>query len=413
LGWSPKTSAATVKIDGELQPKNTIEINQVTLQSGTPVVLTGKGQPGKAVEIQVFHHTTALYKTQTTVNSDGAWSLALPSSEETPTQVKISSDLESSPTEQLISLLTLGSIFTSSIVLAQLFIERILRLLQGVGLLGVTQTKGYVFDSITKEPVPFALLTIESATEYTDTTKRGAAAPLRLFETVVSTVDGFFRTIDLPEGKYKVTVVHPSYSFPLSSSKPWYAKSFDFYQGETITLKKAHALDLICIPMQPKEVKKPEFFYWFHLRVFMSVFSYVLQALRFPMTLLSFILVFFAPSWLNFAFASLYLFTLCFDHLKNLRKHQVSGKVIKKDGAGVSRAIVRIIQSPPEELAGVVLTNHHGMFKKRLSEGQYRLAVQKDGFISAETNGMSWEMLDLKTDHKNLVYTLQDSTQSQ
>lgn len=405
--------AEVLTFEGELNATTPIDLTGRQLGPGEELLLHGHGEAGQQVHIELLSGSETQETILTTVNQDGTWQASIPiTTEFSANQLRLSSHFSSTPAERVTNTLALGTLAMVGIVLLELLLERLVRLLQAMGLLGKSQTRGYVFDVETKEPVAFALLTIESVAE-DGRTDHHSDNP-RLFETVVSTVDGFFRSVDLPAGKYRIHVAHPNYSFPPTGVRPWYVKPLELYQGGIFELKRARQLDVISIPMQPREKSNKPLRYWLNVRVFSTVIQHILHVLRGPMMIASLAFLLLSPSLMNFLFVSLYLFLFLFDVFSTLRTHQIKGKVLDEYDQPIPHAVIRIVQSPPEELAGVILTKKNGQFMKRLGKGQYRLSVSKDGYIPEETDRLSFEMLDLKESHAHLVYRLKkiDETSS-
>jgi len=76
-------------------------------------------------------------------------------------------------------------------------VEIFFRFLQALGLIPAKEPQGIVFNSQTNQPVPFALLTIESVN-----------SDENVFETVVTDENGIYQGIQLPAGNYTITVTH-------------------------------------------------------------------------------------------------------------------------------------------------------------------------------------------------------------
>lgn len=114
-------------------------------------------------------------------------------------------------------------------------LELLARILQALGLVPAGKPRGFVFDSHNHKGIPFALLTITSVPEKTlpltadPNTLNLATTPL--IETVVSDVEGVYKGVELPPGKYQIDVRHQEYRFPTIKPRPAYLTLRDFYKG--------------------------------------------------------------------------------------------------------------------------------------------------------------------------------------
>lgn len=380
-----------------------INAGEVYLPDTTkPSVVNGTGEPGATITVRVFNNAAVVYTTTTTVDTQGEWRVALPAFDLPPTNITADSEIAWTPRKVVETATVTTAAATSGLVLLQLLAERFFRLLQFFGLLGHRKTKGYVFDAVTKKPVPFALLTIESIGQ----------AGAKIQETVVSAVDGFFKTIALPPGKYTVTVAHPAFSFPVTSPRPWYVAPLEYYQGQPITVGSQKELEIIFIPMTPKEAGTRVNSYWLNLHVLGGLLSQAAKVLSVPMGIVSVLLVIIFPSFINFLVTSLYLLIGLQIVLRNFENKVLKGKIIDDKNKPIANAIIRVYRISPDELAAVTLSNTKGEFKLRLPKNQYRTLISKDGWIPLDNQGLSYETVDLNQTQKEMRYTMQAVTET-
>lgn len=376
-----------------------IDAGDVYLPDTTkPSTVNGTGEPSAVITVNVYNGPEIIYTVSTTVDEQGEWSVDLPPFDEPPTNITADSQIEWTPEKTIETITVATAAATSTLVVIQLVGERLFRLLQFFGLFGHRKTKGYVFDTVTKKPVPFALLTIESLM---------ARGESKIQETVVSAVDGFFKTIALPPGQYTVTVAHPNFSFPVTGPRPWYSAPLDYYQGQPISVTTQKELDIIFIPMAPKKSETKNRSYWLNFHVMGGLLTQAAKMLSLPMGVISVIIVVLFPSFLNFLVTSLYLIIGLQILLRNLENKVLKGKIVDGKNNAIKEAVVRAYRITPDELAAVTLTNSKGQFSFRLPKNQYRLLISKDGWIPTDNAGLSYETIDLNKSQTGLTYHLQ------
>jgi len=175
-----------------------------------------------------------------------------------------------------------------------------------------------------------------------------------------------------------------------------------------IELNAQNRLNVMFIPLQAHHRTSVMQAHWFNVKVIQSVTEHMLRILSLPMGLLSTTLVIFYPSIINFGLASLYLLLGASELYKRRQHRTMAGTVTQEHNQPVPQAIVQVIQTPPDELVAVLITDKLGRFKINLSPDQYRINVAKTGYIpdQEESKGMSFETISLSKDVKNLRYCL-------
>lgn len=390
----PETS--TVTITGEAQLPNPYQ----------RTILTGEGEPGAEATLKVMAGQKVLFQQSTSIDGQGQWMIVIPPLSESPTSLLITSTVQTT-LSKVVETTTVTTLATAStLILIQLIAERILQTFQVFGLLGRKRTRGFVYDLATKKPIPFAELTIESVVH------TGSKAGTKLLETVVSSVDGFFRTVDLPPGKYTLHVAHSAYNFPVKVAKPWYANPLQFYQGEPIDLSSQKLLEIVFVPMEAQEKGQVARFYWLNWRVFASVLFQLAKMLTLPMGIVSIVILFIYPSFINFVIASIYSVFGAEFLIRYYSNRALKGTVVDAKNQAVSNAVVRVFrtasktQGQVEGLVAVTLSNNSGRFSLRVPPGKYQVIVNKEGLIATENQGMSFEVVDVTRSVTNLQYHL-------
>jgi hypothetical protein len=403
--FTAKVRAADLEITEPLPGISHVQVEDPVTIPNEDLTVSGYGEPGAEITLSSEKERNIIYQTKTMVDERGKWQTSIPSfGNDLPDQLIITSTIALTTAEVIETVTVTGTAAATGAVVFHMVLDRLFRVLQVIGLLGKRTTRGYVFDHATRKPVSFATLRIESVQDGTKDLSKPTIS-----ETVVSTVEGFFRIIDLPSGKYRIWVSHPDYEFPVQTPRPWYTNPLEFYQGEEVTLTKQQSLDLLFIPMEPVANAKHGISHWLELRVLGSVISHYLHQLSLPMGVISCALTLIYPSFVNFAIATIYIVFALYEYSKTTKKVALSGIVVDEKGKPLDGTVVKIIQSPPEELAGVLLTHKDGRFSMKVMKAQYRIVVSKNGYVPDEKDGMSFEMLEVKKAKKNLQYRLKEA----
>ena len=392
-----QTTNNDVQVDQHISGDSQVSVAAPLQLPDQAVVIRGSGEPGAKITMTIYSGDSVLLSKTTEVNAAGIWEISLPQfTGQLPTRMAISSEVPYTPIKVIETTTVTSAVVVSSFVLIQLILERGFRLFQLVGLLRKKKTKGYVYDTKTKKPVAFALLTIQNYFKEDNTIK-----PFR--EVVVTTVDGFFQTVFLPPGKYTMSVVHSDYNFPSKIGKPAYASPFEFYQGEIIELVGQEQLEVFFIPMDPKDSTPIIRKHWFNFSVILSMLSSFGQMITIPMGILSFIFLLVYPSFINFVIFSFYGLFVGYEIYKRWNTRLLKGKVTLKNGAAVPNAVVRVFNPRSNELLSVALSDKNGFFSFRLPKGQYRTIVSKDGLVSDESKEISFTQIDLTKNQTQII----------
>lgn len=392
-----QTNTEDVQVDQHISGDSQVNVAAPLQLPDQPVTIKGSGEPGAKITMNVYSGDTILMSREVIVDAAGLWNITLPQfTESLPTRMTIRSEIPYTPTKIIETTTVTSAVAISSLVLVQLFVERGFRLFQLLGLLRKKKTKGFVYDTKTKKPVAFALLTIQNYFKEDNTIK-----PFK--EVVVTTVDGFFQTVFLPPGKYTINAVHADYSFPTKLGKPSYASPFEFYQGEIIELIGQEQLEVFFIPMDPKDAAPLVRKQWLNFSVALKMLSAFGQFITIPMGIFSFIFLLIYPSFINFAIFSFYGIFLGYEIYRRWNTRSLKGKVSLKNGEAVPNAVIRVFNPKSNELLSVALSDKNGGFHLRLPKGQYRTIVSKAGLVSDESKEMSFNQIDLTKNQTRII----------
>jgi hypothetical protein len=270
--------------------------------------------------------------------------------------------------------------------------QLILKLLQALGLLPKKAPQGMVFNSLTHEPVAFALLTIRN---------HGEQHREKIQETVVTDVHGVYQGISLAPGDYTLTVSHQDFKFPSEQPRPKLVGFQDFHRGELFKVKSQAENQLFLIPVDPlkKEKTKPRL----ADRIKYLLAGFNLTRLTGPLFIFSLIVEILYPSWLNVGIVVFYLSIFAKNWWINHSLPHLVGKVLEEHGKPVANAIIRIGTAESNQLVSLITSNEQGIFNLPLKKNLYQIMITKFGYLWQKPNqGMSFEQLDLKEKSKKI-----------
>ena len=269
----------------------------------------------------------------------------------------------------LLALLSLLLEFGGNLSL-QLFI----RFLQAVGLLPVKEPQGIVFNSATNQPIPCALLTIQS-TDPENT----------LFETVVTDENGIYQGIQLPHGTYTITVTHQDYTFPTTEKRPNYLTVSDFYKGEQFKIASDTTHQLFLIPVDPKEdVTQRK---TIKSRIRLAAARIRMKKVLLPMFLLSLFFTLLSPSKLNYFILFLYVLAFTKKYVIDGKKATLVGTATDDAGNPLENVVIRLSDPVTNILVALVTTNKKGRYAIYSKPGTYSIAVTKAGYMWKQASG--------------------------
>lgn len=259
--------------------------------------------------------------------------------------------------------------------LVPIILEIISRLLQAVGLIPVKRPRGVVFDTKTGKGIPFATITFVRV------------ADGQIVDTVVSDVQGVYRSIKLPSGIYRLEVVHSDYIFPTKVTPRFTLNPHDFYRGEPFEITNRNQEELFLIPMDPlyeeAGLRRPLSFYF---QVLAQVLRRVLFNLFYPIVALSFIITLIFPTLLNIAICILYIIMIFYRVRHTKAQPPLMGKVVDRYGKPLIDVMVRCIETQTNQVSALLITNPKGEFRVNLPTLQYTLVVVKDGYVVEQSS---------------------------
>ena len=271
-----------------------------------------------------------------------------------------------------------------------------LRLLQSLGLIPAGKPQGIVFNAKTYEPIPFALLTIQS----------DRSNSVQTTETVVTDVHGVYRGIKLSPGLYYITVTHQDYIFPTSIARPPYVQFKDYYMGEVFKVESEKQKQLFLIPVDPREDTQTKKSLKTKTRVFLSRIGRLTKHLTVPLFFISGFLALVFPSIWNTAIFALYAIMILQKFAVSFKRPIITGIIVDESKNPLENAVIRIIAPETNELISVINTNQTGKFKIYAPKGIYHVEVNLPGYVWQEVaSSMSFYQVDasIKTQHIPIV----------
>ncbi len=292
------------------------------------------------------------------------------------------------------------SLFTLLLQFGQQFSwDILLKILQALGLLPPKEPQGMVFDSQTNEPVPFALLTINSTNEVGE----------KIIETAVTDVDGIYQGIQLPIGSYQIIVAQQDYTFPTLKVRPGYFSIQEYYKGEIFEVNSNRNQQLFLIPMDRKT--KSEYKSSIGKTVKGIIKRIRLVDLFWPLFLISMLITLFYPTLINFLMLGFYCLLLLKRVIKSFKKPTISGFVTNTSSEPIQNAIVRISDPAKGELVAIVNTNKLGYYQSFLEPNKYQIQITKTGLVwERKESQLSFEEVDVTTERKTVDAVMRDIT---
>lgn len=263
---------------------------------------------------------------------------------------------------------TAATIQAGASLLAPL-IQLLIKLLQSLGLLPLKKPRGLVFDAITGIEIPFATIRIYSQ----DTSE--------LIDTVISDVDGVYRSIQFPVGTYRIEASHSDYTFPTKRNPPLNVNFHDYYRGEVIIIDKDHTESLFLIPMDPIATETKRSLAKLYQQIILGFLRRVVHAVFYPVAICTFFFTAVYPTWLNIAISLLYVVMIIRRLLLGKQEPLLKGKITTKDGTAIPYVRVKISEEKTNSTPALLITDEFGTFNARLPQGHYTLNMTKEGYM--------------------------------
>jgi len=308
------------------------------------------------------------------------------------------------PTIALSILIAMQATFTGLLLwaivakssLAALNMATMVDLLRTAGILPYKKRKGFIHQTKTGKPIPFALISVFEE----------IGSKKTLFMTLVSDVYGIYVEPYLPKGTFIFEAAHTEHSFPTKLRRPSHLHAMDFYKGEEVAVSSNKTQQSLLIPMDTLSTATN----WKLLKHrVMLVISRTLIVLRwtiYPLSALSFVAVTVTPSVFNIIIAAIYALLLARQVSQLLKKPTLSGRITDKaTNTPIANASVLLNQEDGLSVA-VSKTNATGYFDFYVKDGNLALQVVSPNYVFAETEAGNLYKVKLSANAKPLKLQL-------
>lgn len=273
-------------------------------------------------------------------------------------------------------LLAFGSLLNLPFAFVQFFIH----LLSWLGLRKGTKPLGYVYDSLTKDPIPQAIIRVYSEDG-------------KMVWTDVTDSKGYF-SARLSSGKYRMVVTAQGYVYPSSIvfGKDDYPLT-NVYRGEYFVVEENEEFNF-SIPLDSKDVSRLKALGEIakgRIRVLLNI----LNILLFVIGLVFAIYVFSRdPYWLTFLILILYIPSLILMISGTFKKRGKYGVVKDVEGNPVSGVVIGLRELEFDRIVLKRITDNMGRYRMFAQSGRYRLEVLDTSYKVIEIEGDSEILID-------------------
>ncbi|MDD3474689.1 MAG: DUF2341 domain-containing protein [Candidatus Dojkabacteria bacterium] len=240
-------------------------------------------------------------------------------------------------------------------------------LFNAIGFKGKKKPFGYVYDSVTKEPISNAVVRIYSGK--------------RLIDTTVTNADGMFLA-NLKEGKYTIKVKKGGYNFPSSLIKGTEDYPLkNIYKGEILNNKEESDL-IVSIPLDKLELSTQNKFFT-SLKSLLSGVLTVGNILLFVFGILLIIYTYYQhQDTFNWYVILLYIPALYFLTKSIFGNTTVYGKVFDENRKPVVGVELYLVDKEFNEVTAKRITDKKGRYRFVCKKGTYDLKMGKDILLS-------------------------------
>lgn len=225
---------------------------------------------------------------------------------------------------------------------------------------------GYVYDSITKEPISQAIVRI-----YDNVNK--------LVRTDVTDFNGIF-TAELRKGMYKMSASKAEYKFPskvITTSKD--GDINNIYHGEQFQLSDSSEIDF-SIPIDRIEGRWLKRLKEWLKNYLLRYLYYVLNLLYFIGAISSAVLLLLSPSTINTITFLIYIVAFFINRILRKVYSPHYGKVKNQFGEPVANIIVGLYESADGALIAKRVTDHGGRYRFIANKGRYLIKLINDDY---------------------------------
>lgn len=281
-----------------------------------------------------------------------------------------------------------GFILTSLGYIPYFILQTILAILSLLGFRKKGNVTGYVYNSLTKAPIPQAIVRIFNESH-------------ELIWTDVTDSNGYFRTPDMDDAEYYMKITARNFTFP---SKIVFGKT-DFplenvYHGDPFLTRK-NKIPNFSIPMDQEEVSNIE-------KIFASFISRT-KALWKSLHIILFLIgllfstyaLYTTPIWINYVIVAIYIPALIALIFSFFSKKEKYGVVRDKKGKIVAGAIIGLNENQFDKLVSKRISDSLGRYKFIVNKGIYNISVMNSDLKVINEEKLT--NLEVKEDGGNLL----------
>lgn len=249
-----------------------------------------------------------------------------------------------------------------------LIIQGSLALLSLLGFRAVGAISGYVYDSITKEPLKQVIIRV-----YTESG--------RLIWTDVTDAHGRYKTPEVENGTYYIKIATSGYTFP--STVILGTSDFpleNVYRGAVFKVSN-RSIPRFSIPLDSDEATKKERIG----EMFLSRTKWVWRTLHLILFIIGLIFSIYAvrinPVWWTYLILALYAPSLILLILSFFVKKEKYGVVRNEDGRLVAGLVLSLIDSDFKNVVATRVTDQLGRYRFLVDNGKYTLRVSNPNYV--------------------------------
>lgn len=268
-------------------------------------------------------------------------------------------------------ILTFGSLINLPLVLFQL----ILNLLRWLGFRVGAKPLGYVYDALTKDPIPQAIVRI-----YDENGK--------MVWSDVTDGRGYF-SAKLEDGKYRIVVRASDYTYPstIIYGKDDYPLT-NVYHGDFFEINQ-ESIPNFSIPLDPKQVSSFRVLreiVWGRVKVLFSILHTLLFVVGLVLSIYMYVE---RPYWLTALVLFLYFLSFLFMIRKIFTRKIKYGVVRDVDSNPVEGVVIGLRDMEFEKLILKRVTDSNGRYRILAPSGRYRIEVLETGYKVESIEGDS------------------------
>ncbi|MBP9700250.1 carboxypeptidase regulatory-like domain-containing protein [Candidatus Woesebacteria bacterium] len=247
---------------------------------------------------------------------------------------------------------------------------------RAAGFLPFRKRQGFVHQTKTGKPIPFAIITIFDAAH-------------KQLGTLVSDVFGSYQEPYLSPGEYQMEVSHAEFNFPTKYARPPHLTMNDFYKGEMLRVRSSRLPQAIMFPLDAQNLVWNLKVFRYRLALLLSRVLVALQWTLYPLSALALLASITHPNLWNIATAILYGILLVLKLKERLTLPTVHGTVsLMTENKGIGNVSV-LLNQENGVLVALTKTDAGGNFSFYVKPGTYAIQVLSDSYRWVEGESLA------------------------